>query len=196
MTIGNKIYDLRRKRGLSQEQLGFEIDVSRQTVYKWELDVMRPTTDNIRAMCAFFEVSAEVFLNDEIDIAPPKVTVVEKPVEKESKFNKLKDPCNKIRLTLITAAVTLVTLAVIAGIVVLSLWIAIDYSYSNPFETIQVHSIQIDWGFVSIIIVALAAIIAPVTYVILKAKGKKKSLLKKAEKSSDKMQLNNGRKSK
>lgn len=194
MTIGNKIYDLRRKRGLSQEQLGFEIDVSRQTVSKWELDVMRPTTDNIRAMCAFFEVSAEVFLNDEIDIAPPKVTVVEKPVEKESKFNKLKDPCNKIRLTLITAAVTLVTLAVIAGIVVLSLWIAIDYS--NPFETIQVHSIQIDWRFVSIIIVALAAIIAPVTYAILKAKGKKKSLLKKAEKSSDKMQLNNGRKSK
>ena len=39
------------------------------------------------------------FLNDEIDIAPPKVTVVEKPVAKESKFNKLKDPCNKIRLT-------------------------------------------------------------------------------------------------
>lgn len=194
MTIGNKIYDLRRKRGLSQEQLGFEIDVSRQTVSKWELDVMRPTTDNIRAMCAFFEVSAEVFLNDEIDIAPPKVTVVEKPVEKESKFNKLKDPCNKIRLTLITAAVTLVTLAVIAGIVVLSFSIALGYDVNT--DVIEVDSIQVDWKLISIIIVALAAIIAPVTYAILKAKGKKKSLLKKAEKSSDKMQLNNGRKSK
>lgn len=194
MTIGNKIYDLRRKRGLSQEQLGFEIDVSRQTVSKWELDVMRPTTDNIRAMCAFFEVSAEVFLNDEIDIAPPKVTVVEKPVEKESKFNKLKDPCNTIRLTLITAAVTLVTLAVIAGIVVLSFSIALGYDVNT--DVIEVDSIQVDWKLISIIIVALAAIIAPVTYAILKAKGKKKSLLKKAEKSSDKMQLNNGRKSK
>ena len=50
MTIGNKIYDLRRKRGLSQEQLGFEIDVSRQTVSKWELDVMRPTKIG-RASC-------------------------------------------------------------------------------------------------------------------------------------------------
>lgn len=194
MTIGNKIYDLRRKRGLSQEQLGFEIDVSRQTVSKWELDVMRPTTDNIRAMCAFFEVSAEVFLNDEIDIAPPKVTVVEKPAAKESKFNKLKDPCNKIRLTLITAAVTLVTLAVIAGIVVLSFSIALGYDVNN--DVIEVDSIQVDWKLISIIIVVLAAIIAPVTYAILKAKGKKKSLLKKAEKSSDKMQLNNGRKSK
>lgn len=194
MTIGNKIYDLRRKRGLSQEQLGFEIDVSRQTVSKWELDVMRPTTDNIRAMCTFFEVSAEVFLNDEIDIAPPKVTVVEKPVEKESKFNKLKDPCNTIRLTLITAAVTLVTLAVIAGIVVLSFSIALGYDVNT--DVIEVDSIQVDWKLISIIIVALAAIIAPVTYAILKAKGKKKSLLKKAEKSSDKMQLNNGRKSK
>ena len=194
MTIGNKIYDLRRKRGLSKEQLGFEIDVSRQTVSKWELDVMRPTTDNIRAMCAFFEVSAEVFLNDEIDIAPPKVTVVEKPVEKESKFNKLKDPCNTIRLTLITAAVTLVTLAVIAGIVVLSFSIALGYDVNT--DVIEVDSIQVDWKLISIIIVALAAIIAPVTYAILKAKGKKKSLLKKAEKSSDKMQLNNGRKSK
>ena len=194
MTIGNKIYDLRRNRGLSQEQLGFEIDVSRQTVSKWELDVMRPTTDNIRAMCAFFEVSAEVFLNDEIDIAPPKVTVVEKPVEKESKFNKLKDPCNTIRLTLITAAVTLVTLAVIAGIVVLSFSIALGYDVNT--DVIEVDSIQVDWKLISIIIVALAAIIAPVTYAILKAKGKKKSLLKKAEKSCDKLQLNNGRKSK
>lgn len=194
MTIGNKIYDLRRKRGLSQEQLGFEIDVSRQTVSKWELDVMRPTTDNIRAMCAFFEVSAEVFLNDEIDIAPPKVTVVEKPVAKESKFNKLKDPCNKIRLTLITAAVTLATLAVIIGIVVISFSIALSYDVMN--KIIEVDSIQIDWGVATLIIVALAVIIAPVTYVILRAKGKKKSLLKKAGKSSDKMQLNNGRKSK
>ena len=196
MTIGNKIYDLRRKRGLSQEQLGFEIDVSRQTVSKWELDIMRPTTDNIRAMCAFFEVSAEVFLNDEIEIVPPKVTVVDKTAVKKSKFEKLKDPCNKIRLTLITAAVTLVTLAVITAIVVLSLWIAIDYSYSNPFEIIQVHSIQIDGVFVSLIMVALAAIIAPVTYVILRAKWKKKALLKKEGKSSDKLQLNNGRSSK
>lgn len=94
----------------------------------------------------------------------------------------------------ITAAVTLATLAVIIGIVVISFSIALSYDVMN--KIIEVDSIQIDWGVATLIIVALAVIIAPVTYVILRAKGKKKSLLKKAGKSSDKMQLNNGRKSK
>lgn len=42
MNFNDRLADLRRKRGLSQEQLGYELGVSRQTVSKWELGGSRP----------------------------------------------------------------------------------------------------------------------------------------------------------
>lgn len=39
MTLGEKITDLRKKRGLSQEDLAITLGVSRQAVSKWELGV-------------------------------------------------------------------------------------------------------------------------------------------------------------
>ena len=38
MNFNERLIDLRRKRGLSQEQLGYELGVSRQTVSKWETE--------------------------------------------------------------------------------------------------------------------------------------------------------------
>ena len=42
MNFNDRLADLRRKRGLSQEQLGYELGVSRQTVSKWELGAHFP----------------------------------------------------------------------------------------------------------------------------------------------------------
>ena len=36
MSFNDKLLELRKKLGLSQEELGYKIDVSRQTVSKWE----------------------------------------------------------------------------------------------------------------------------------------------------------------
>lgn len=36
MEFQNRLYDLRKKRGISQEELAGEVDVSRQTISKWE----------------------------------------------------------------------------------------------------------------------------------------------------------------
>ena len=44
MTLGEKIQLLRRSRGLSQEQLAAELDVSRQAISKWENDQSSPDT--------------------------------------------------------------------------------------------------------------------------------------------------------
>ncbi len=38
MTLGQRIYSLRKARGLSQEELAAAVGVSRQAVSKWELD--------------------------------------------------------------------------------------------------------------------------------------------------------------
>lgn len=63
-TIGEKIYKLRKKQGVSQEELGFQIGVSRQTVSKWEANTMNPNMDSIIELCDFFNVTADYFLTN------------------------------------------------------------------------------------------------------------------------------------
>lgn len=65
MTIGDKIYRLRKEKGLSQEELGYEIGVSRQTVSKWEIGKSVPETGNIIALSKFFNVDVSYFVTEE-----------------------------------------------------------------------------------------------------------------------------------
>ena len=48
--LSEKIYTLRRKNGLSQEQLAERIGVSRQAVSKWEGGLSVPELDNLRSL--------------------------------------------------------------------------------------------------------------------------------------------------
>ena len=62
MTLGEKLQQVRRAAGLSQEQLAEMLGVSRQAVSKWETDQSSPDLDNIRALCAAFGLSADELL--------------------------------------------------------------------------------------------------------------------------------------
>lgn len=57
-----RIYTLRKKAGMSQEELAHRTGVSRQTVSKWESGAMVPESSNLRALCVLFEVSADFLL--------------------------------------------------------------------------------------------------------------------------------------
>ena len=50
MTLGEKIYRLRIERGLSQEGFGEMLNVSRQSVSKWETDQSLPELDKVVAI--------------------------------------------------------------------------------------------------------------------------------------------------
>ncbi len=63
-TVGEKIKDLRNERNISQEELSFELKVSRQTIHKWEKNIMQPNADSIRSLCSYFAVQADYFFND------------------------------------------------------------------------------------------------------------------------------------
>ena len=64
MTLGEKITDLRKKRGLSQEELAITLGVSRQAVSKWETMEAKPDTDKIVALAELFEVTTDWLLRD------------------------------------------------------------------------------------------------------------------------------------
>lgn len=64
MTVGEKIQLYRKKIGLSQEELGQKMLVSRQTVSLWEMDKTLPTVDNLIRLKEIFSVSIDDILSD------------------------------------------------------------------------------------------------------------------------------------
>lgn len=57
MTIGQRIAQKRKELGLSQEALGIELGVSRQSIYKWESDSSLPEVEKLIALAKRFGVS-------------------------------------------------------------------------------------------------------------------------------------------
>lgn len=59
MTFQERLITLRKQQGLSQEQLGYELGVTRQTVSKWELGVTTPEMDKLIQLNDFFHISID-----------------------------------------------------------------------------------------------------------------------------------------
>lgn len=64
MTLGEKIQYYRKKSNISQEELGNQLSVSRQSVSMWEKDITVPTVDNIKRLAAIFSVSTDELMSD------------------------------------------------------------------------------------------------------------------------------------
>lgn len=65
MSFGEKLQTLRRKAGLSQEDLAGQLEVSRQAVSKWERDSGYPETEKILRMARLFQVTVDYLLKEE-----------------------------------------------------------------------------------------------------------------------------------
>lgn len=68
MTLGKKIYTLRTKMGLTQEQLAEQLGVSRQSISKYEYGQSTPELEKIKMLAAIFGTTPDSLINDEIDI--------------------------------------------------------------------------------------------------------------------------------
>lgn len=83
MTLGENIARLRTVRGLSQGALAEVVEVSRQSVSKWETDASVPELDKLIKLAKLFEVTLDELVTGEPFTPPtaPQVVVVEKPRE-------------------------------------------------------------------------------------------------------------------
>ena len=66
MKFGDKLIQLRKKNGLSQEELASKLNVSRQSVSKWESNNTYPETDKIVQICNLFDCRMDDLINDKI----------------------------------------------------------------------------------------------------------------------------------
>jgi transcriptional regulator with XRE-family HTH domain len=69
MSIGNKIRELRKRKNLSQTELGNLVGVHYIHIGKYEKDQQIPSTETLKKLAAFFEVSADYLLNDDMENA-------------------------------------------------------------------------------------------------------------------------------
>lgn len=65
LEIANKLYELRKKNGLSQEALAEKLGISRQSISKWERAESSPDTDNLISLAKLYNISLdELLLNN------------------------------------------------------------------------------------------------------------------------------------
>ena len=68
MTLGEKITQLRLSKNISQEELADNLDVSRQSVSKWEMDQATPQIDKVLRLCEIFGVTTDQLLKNDVEI--------------------------------------------------------------------------------------------------------------------------------
>ncbi len=71
MTTGQKIQTLRKRQGMTQEQLAQRLGVSRQAVSRWELDEVLPETANLLPLSRALGVSVDSLLDPAAEAAQP-----------------------------------------------------------------------------------------------------------------------------
>lgn len=67
--IGEKLVELRKRRGLSQQEISDKLDVSRGTYSLWETNKRRPELDSLIAIADFYGVSVDYILGRNTETA-------------------------------------------------------------------------------------------------------------------------------
>ncbi len=129
MNLGEKIQQLRKASGLSQEQLAEQLDVSRQSVSKWELNESVPDVRKIVMISELFSVSTDELLK-----------------ESKSEESRVNDESNKKTLTI--EGITKVNLAhkqiiigfltIVAGLIMFVL----EFMFLPVFGTMQKEQVS------------------------------------------------------
>ena len=79
MNLGNKILKLRKRENLSQEHLAEKMNVTRQTISKWELNETTPDIKQAKELSKIFKISLDELTDNDINnLVMQKVSNTEK----------------------------------------------------------------------------------------------------------------------
>ena len=124
MILADKIIELRKKAGYSQEELAEKMGVSRQSVSKWEGALSIPDLDKILLMSEIFGVSTDYLLKDEFgeELPAPKEEISESKfrkvsMEEANEFIKVKDEtAPKVALGVVMCILSPVALLILCAL--------------------------------------------------------------------------------
>ena len=79
MAIGSNILNSRKKKGLSQEQLGEKVKVTRQTISNWELEETTPNPEQLKLLSKALNISVDDLIDNDLqNVVLSKVKITEK----------------------------------------------------------------------------------------------------------------------
>ncbi|MDE6442588.1 MAG: helix-turn-helix domain-containing protein [Clostridia bacterium] len=129
MTIGERIRDLRKKKGYSQETLAAHLNMSRQAIAKWENDVCEPNLDCLTSIAQLFEVGLDYLITGQsVNVETPKEVVREKETIIIREKNHLLD---KKDIILLIAFIT--SIAIFIGLFIYALLNPLYYNQTYSF---------------------------------------------------------------
>ena len=86
MKFEEKLMKLRKERALSQEELGEQLNVTRQTVSKWELGQSKPDMEKLIEISKFFGVNLEELTDDNVELEKNNVSTKTEKRKGERKY--------------------------------------------------------------------------------------------------------------
>lgn len=135
MNLGERLFELRKAKNLTQDDMAEKLNVTRQTVSKWETNQSTPDFDKIMPLCELFEIGVEELLTGK------KPEEQQKKEEKVLTKQEVKEKSAKVVRTSIF----------IYFVAVAFLMIAIPVQHANPIIASSIFLLLIGWGTVRII---------------------------------------------
>lgn len=119
MEFNKKLYELRKQKGLSQDELANKLNVTRQTISKWEIGETTPEMEKLTVLSDYFEISLDELIFGKVN------EKLEQNIEYQNTVVQVLDERvftkeNKIKFKKITKIVVII-FAVMLGIDVISM---------------------------------------------------------------------------
>lgn len=142
MTIGEKIQHYRKKLNISQEELGNQLSVSRQSVSLWEKDVTMPTVDNIKRLAEIFSVTVDQLMSAD-EVKDKEV------VSNEVLYTLSVDDIKKVKFAYLSPGVLLICLIAVIGLILAIInWTSQNKTYSDILMTMVIFVVLLLWIYV------------------------------------------------
>ena len=160
MIFADKLIALRKKAGWSQEELAQQLNVSRQSVSKWEGAQSVPDLDKIVQLSRIFGVSTDYLLKDELEAQETAEPEPEQPVrrrvslEEASQYLGLrKQAAPWLALATFLCVLSPITLILLSGLSVLILMVAAAVGIflmcgakAKPFAFLETEPFETEYG--------------------------------------------------
>lgn len=141
MNLGEKLFELRKTKNLTQDEVAEKLNVTRQTISKWETNQSSPDFDKIVPICELFEIGVEELLTGK------KEEKQEKNEEQEEKKEKVltKQEAKEKSAKVVSGSIFIYILAVAL------IMILVPVKHVNPIIASSIFLILIGWATARII---------------------------------------------
>lgn len=136
-SFGEKLYTLRKKNGLSQQEVAEALQVSRQAVSRWEVGTSVPTMENLVALSKLYDLLLDDLINNKSNLE--QLIDRKEKESKEQKENEIKDSNWKNRAKR--------NRSILIGISLILLFISIGFTmafFLQKEESISMDSLMIE----------------------------------------------------